>query len=727
MKAFRNAAGPLMLSVTLLGCGGGGSGDEEPPPVSLAELRQRPLALTTEQVPAVMALSLSSADLTVSLADWATAMIKEAARKLPDGSTKACTNSQSSPSTSLMRWVDTNNDGKLNEGDKLTAEFAQCWIPELTSYVTGRLEVRISQLTDARRGSAVGEISFPQLMLFPDASSGSVSAGLAGSLKFSNIVDDFQVRTDVSPSALDDLRIPIAVTDSKTGLVTSINEYIKLPNLTRLVQYDLAKTTMSGSLQVQSEALKGRFDFRFGEGLSAYLLQFPHEGRAEVVGDKGKISITPGAKGAERYFNVKMDSAGDGQYEYSSSADWLNYGLGRLWTDGYSALTNLGDLQEFGGRFDILAEGEPVAWENKKSLMVQFRQELAPGQTLKFRLRQVIEGEAWYMPKTYVDIPANITTKGARTIIRPLVNIEYGGNFELELSQNGLFDLGQPVEVPLRTGQVSYFANGKWDIGTPGDIGLSTWPNTPPNPSLLEGGAGFRVSLTPGVAEMIRSVQWTQISGPRVRFESPNNLITRISLTDTVPGGKAPVLVEVKAIAIDGRESIKKISLMAYGDAALQKGLVHYLDSEEGGVVGQGQAQLILPRPNVTSAYVSDNLVGVGAEYVSIANEETTTSTVAMDSSIGFWLNSGRPLETRLYSTSEVDEETQSVPGVDVNDRGANCNSGSLQGTFRVLEIAPVVGSTPARFAVDYDLRCSSNGSTLRGSVRLNSGIPLRR
>ncbi|MFD2453678.1 hypothetical protein [Ideonella paludis] len=523
------------------------------------------------------------------------------------------------------------------------------------------------------------------------------------------------------------MRIPINVTDPKTGQVTSINEYIKLPNLTRLIQHDLARTTMSGSLQVQSEALRGRFDFRFGNGLSAYLLQFPNEGGAEVIGDRGKIILTPGNKGAERSFSVKMDSAGDGVYEYSSSADWLSYGAGRLWTDGYSTLTNLGELQEVGGQFDILADGESVAWENKKSLVVQFRQELAPGQSLRFRLRQVIDAEAWYMPKTYIDIPAEITTKGARTIIRPLVNIEYGGKFELALSSSGLFDLGQPVEIPLRTGQVSYFSNGNWDVYTSGDIGLSTWPNTPPNPSLLEGGAGFRVSLTPGVAELIRTVQWTQISGPKVTFESPNSLVTKIRLTETVPGGKAPVVAEVKATAIDGRESIKRVTLTAYGDAALKSGLVHYLESQEGGLVGQGQAQLIVPRPNVTSAYVSDNLVGVGAEYVSIANDDTTTSTVGMDSSIAFWLNSGRPLETRLYSTDEVDEETQSVPSVDVNDRGANCNSGFLQGTFRVLEIIPVVGREPARFAVDYDLRCSANGSTLRGSVRFNSSIPLRR
>ncbi|MDZ7814152.1 MAG: hypothetical protein U5L74_14085 [Ideonella sp.] len=192
-------------------------------------------------------------------------------------------------------------------------------------------------------------------------------------------------------------------------------------------------------------------------------------------------------------------------------------------------------------------------------------------------------------------------------------------------------------------------------------------------------------------------------------------------------GGKATVLVEAKAIATDGRESIKRIILTAYGDAALQTGLVHYLDSQEGSWVGQGHAQLIVPKPNVTWAYVSDNMVGVGAEYVSIANDDTTLGSIAMDSQLGFWWDRGQPLAVGSYSTDALDEATQSVPQANISDRGYNCNNGAFQGTFQVLEIAPAAGSAPAKYAVDYDLRCESNGSILRGSVRYNSTIPVRR
>ncbi|MDZ7814153.1 MAG: hypothetical protein U5L74_14095 [Ideonella sp.] len=395
------------MSLTLLGCGGGG-GSEEEKPVSLAELRQRPLALTTDQVPAVTGLSIASASLAIGLGDWAVATLKEASHKLPDGTSKACTNhhnTQTSKSSTRL-WEDTNRDGKLNEGDKISVVFEgdrfsagidQCFVPELGSYVVGRIDIRISQLQDARRGSVAGEISFPQPLIFLDEGGGAATARLAGSLRFSSNVEDFQVRMDIQPSALDDLRIPIDVPDPKTGQIILINEYIKSPSLTRIIQYDVARTTMTGSLQVQSEALKGRFDFRFGNGLSAHLLQFPHEGGAEVVGDKGKISISPGSKNAERYFAVKLDSAGDGTYEYSSTVDWQNFDVGNLWTDGSSSRPFLKDLQELGFQARVLVEGADIAWEGNKPLTVQFMQEITPGQSIEFRLRKVIDTGYWYI------------------------------------------------------------------------------------------------------------------------------------------------------------------------------------------------------------------------------------------------------------------------------------------------------------------------------------------
>ena len=145
---------------------------------------------------------------------------------------------------------------------------------------------------------------------------------------------------------------------------------------------------------------------------------------------------------------------------------------------------------------------------------------------------------------------------------------------------------------------------------------------------------------------------------------------------------------------------------------------VLWMQSEPGDYIGQGQEWLYTDED--APFYVTKNYQnGVSLSLNKFEYPNWFFWSVNFAAASGQLLSPGVYENAMRYPFSYWEGRN----GLSVSGMGRGCNR--LSGEFKVLEIEYGVGSEITRFAADFTQRCEETGPPLRGSLRVNSDIPV--
>lgn len=705
---------PIVLTALMLqACGGGsnGSGGDTPgtgttpvtPPNQSVALR-----LSAGNMELVSTQGLRAAETLLKLAEQAALEVSRIARN--------GTLQMDHLGCSRYTLIDNDANSLPSAGDSLKIEYKKCVLKYLADGTyDGELTVRLTAVEDAINGSLAGTLDFGA-GLVPAEDLENLPSWF-GSLSFRRIKTPLKDQLEVSPSATDDIRRSYKA--SSVGGTDRAEAY-KNPHLTRLLDRQAGRASLSGNVTFVSQRLGGRVEVSIDPQMSGILDSHSDSGSVRIAGADGTRILLPADPKGGMAVQAELDGNGDGKTDSTASFRWAQVFDGYLWSEGSHPFSNLLRARD-DSYLRLLSEPEfqqHAGIAVDAALRLQFERPLSASNQLMARLvdnlSASVEGRKEALEDVWPVIEADVSFHGAVVLIQPRQALRYGHSYQLQLSNTG--DFGQAQEVRLRPAMGSVEARLRV---------LQSSFNTDNMLAVAVTGAGKRSVVMPGLRTMLNvsvpnatslplSYQWSQRSGPAVLLNSTTSPAPEVSLAAGGVPGPARAMLEVKVTDARGRSTTAPVELQTADLTGI--GTVMYFVGDVEGHVAQGQTRAFTSTTG--SFYTSTTVDPLQLRYDDKSGNGIWV--IRMTDATGGVPNVGSYAGAVGYPSSSAN-----LPQFSFSGGGASCDAIS---NFKVLERVIDQEGVVQRFAADFEQRCLNTNSvgTSRGSIRINSELPIR-
>lgn len=658
-----------IMAVMLSACGGGGSGGDNSspaiPPVVVtppAVNAEAPLLLTAANAESVPLLALGYGVTPLAVAqmvmDWSTRLSSSGTV------TRPCTNGGSQSAA----FIDTDGNGRVGTGDKLTLTYTNCRVKELAGVVEGTINIAFNTPSDQQQ--LAGIITFAPG--FGDHTE-IPRQDMLGSVRFdyasSALSRRLHVYSDTQPFIM-------ALSDA----TTKHNETITALDVTHELHLNTARTATNLRLRVASSALGGSFDVTTRTPLSSWF---------DTIGDAGELTIS-GANNTKAGLRVNASFRNRFDTLFGDTVvgkpDSLEVDL--LWSSG-----------------DLLPgnQSRPDYYDTSSSIANGFKLLVAPdtgNMTPRGKLSWVYSrtlatpafSDAVFAGIGIGNVDAIISQDGTIVTVTPASQLKAGGSYELRINTRSRGEVkdvaGNILPVSPLTVNVLNTIQAQLDSG-----GMA--------PILLGPAAALTLDASKSTANgaPVSNVRWRQLSGPPLNIDNPT--APRMTLTGTNPA-KGVAVVELEAINAANESDKRQISIEVLTD--ISKALV-FSSSNNGGI------------PTIDS-----NADTISAPYARYWADSSTLD--IMSTKLRNRLLMGLPAGLRWQaglSASYGTGNSDGVTGSYIGDSGCFTRTGS----FRVIDFVLDTAGNPSKVAIDIDENCS--GTVNKISIRYGSDVPLRK
>jgi hypothetical protein len=533
--AGRALAVALLASALLAACGGGGGAgsSSEPPPVG--DDSRGLVGLTVRNAGDASATAMYVAELALMAGQ---ALIDETlALGAARASSRAVDCGILTASRATARLVDNDGSGGPSAGDRLEIDYDGCHSPRLDYVLRGRLSLLLSALQAGGRSGLSGVIDFGSdpggLELAPRRAPSVTVLRLQGTVGTSYERSAFRTSLKVSATAGQELRLRAADGGGSYRLSSFDFEKATL--------YDRARITLGLTGRLEGDTIGGAVRLSTPLPLTNYIGHYPEphadQGRIEIEGAGGaRVRVLPSAApaaGGDDSFNmrVELDLRGNGGVDAIGTVNWGSVVAGYLWWDELQRLphntTTLASNPE--PRLIAVFAGAD-GWPRDEALRVQLSQPPAPGARLVARLidlglRAPVGTEGTGVP---IEVAVEQQYQGASLWVRPLTRLRPSHRYDLQLSNDGNWSPGRDVWLPrvgmgpISVGPSARFATAdtlRPVIGAPAG-------------ALLVGDGSALLTATDSRTGPGSRYRWSQVSGPALGFDDPDNGETRVRLLD---------------------------------------------------------------------------------------------------------------------------------------------------------------------------------------------------
>lgn len=587
---------------------------------------------------------------------------------------RPCLGWGSAPGSLSVVLFDRQADGRLGAGDRVDISVRDCRIDTLGGdALSGSLAVELTAAADAdtRWTAAVGLSDDVQV------SDGGDPVRLAGRLgvtaSSARLYRQLEVRSADGPLSATVSIDGRNLTDIVTGL-----------QVTKVLRRDTARATTSAALRVASDVLGGAVELSTDTPFSSRWNVMPDAGRMTIRGAGGRaVSILANPALGTQLQSEIAGAPGLGVVALNAldGLFWSGHGIAPV-----RGPINVSPSASTSGPAFIGPDGTdvptrgPLAWQ-----YFEPQTDLASGAVVL----RVAGASAWNQPT----VAATLTVEGALVTLTPSSPLEPGMRYSLQ------WPSGEFLYRPLASLQVS-------DTVDVSVAFTSAAGREGADPQLT----GTQAATVTAVAQprggrSIARVQWRQVSGPPVEFDTPTALSTSIRLLPPGTDGSAgDAVLEVEVETADGEVDRGRLTVPAIADArqATAVGLrlagstARWLRFETNGP----------PRPGYPSGGTWSTIVEPWRMFV---------DPVVLFPAAGMATQPGGSY-TLTPNTGHV------LDWIDGTFRVPGCWGQS--GRVDVLQLQAASGAELTRLAVDFTMNCAE-GHVVEGWIRMNTTEPI--
>ncbi len=707
-------AATMILALQGCGGGGGGGGGSSDPSTPIGPGIDTPLALSTGNFAAVSMQGLRIPEAVLKVGQHAVSEVMRIARNGSLQMDVKC----SDISVAHYGLTDADGNGVPSAGDSLQIDYSRCSIDYLDGVFTGTVVIRLTSVDDAQHGAVSGTIDFGAGL----APMSSAQGKWLGTVNFNRTVTVLGEQLNVDATAADDLRRVYRLPRGASSI--DQREAYRQLHLARSLRRDVARMGVSGSLVLASELLGGRVDIAIDPTMGGYLATYPDTGSARITGAANSRITLPADPAGGASLMAQLDANGDGAADGSATISWGSTIAGFLWSEQNNAME--GSLSVRNDAYLMLISKpdfiQTRGVDLSQPLRLQFNRPVDAGTVLYARLEDhgaMYDGQYGTTRDLLSDewpvVAADVSVQGAMILIRPQAPLRDGHFYQLLVSNIGDFVNAQAVTVRG--------ADGLAQINL--DVQASVF-NTDDMLWAAVSGAGTRsvvmpnrpVTLTatmPLATSMPLRYQWTQLSGPTLVLGAPNGASTSVQWADAGATGIGRAMLQLTVTDNVGRTSITPVEMQVANLESVTTSL--YFQSEAGDFIGGGKTRVYSPQ---TGTFTTDTTRG----YLTVAYTDVVPG-------VGWSLQLRAPGDgvppVGSYNNA-VDMANLQTVSAEMNFGGSGSDCGLLAGNFQVLELQLDGTGVVQRLAVDFDQTCtqSNTPAPLRGSIRINSSLPIR-
>jgi hypothetical protein len=702
-----------VVALALQACGGGGGGGVEAPEPAGPD-RNSPLRPEAGNFAAVSSQGLRSVE---SLLRWGQFAAGEVALLARNGTLQlefGCLDRGSARYT----LVDVDGNGMPSAGDSLRITYDRCYLGALAAEYEGTIVIQLTTVDDALHGAVSGRLDFGSGFAPFDGS----LVTWRGTLDFRRSETALQEALTVSATAANELRRSVRV-QSATRTVEQVDAYPQA-QLERVIEREAARIGVTGSLVLASDRLGGRLDITLAPQMSAYLDTHADSGNVRINGASNtRITLLASAAGSAT-LQAELDSNGDGVTDASSPFDWNSIFDGFLWSernfalmptlvarnDSYLRLLSQPDFNQLRG-VDL-----------SRPLRLQFDRPLSPATLLQARLVDLGSSlDALYgvrdnaLSDVRPVIETDVLLRGAVILVQPREPLRYGHSYQLLVSNTGDFLNAQAVTLRNVSGSAELNVNVQL-AGFNSDDMLWAAVSGAGNRSVVMPGRASTISANvPRATSLPLRYQWAQLSGPSLVLDSPQGASTVVRLADGATPGIARAVLQLTVTDAIGRRSITHVEMQVANLSGVNP--ILYFASSDGDFIGAGQTRVYSVQ---AGSFDTDTTRG----YLTVRYDD-------LDPAVhwNFELSAaggGLPVVGTYTGAVGVGHPVGDAPGLNFNGSGRACFPSA--GSFQLLEIEVDSLGQLQRLAVDFEQTClqSNTPAPIRGSVRINSSLPIR-
>ena len=701
-----------IATLALWGCGGGGgggSGSSAPagPDGTVA------LPLTTANISAVSSGSFSTVSTLLKVAMHASSEVARLARNGTLQLDYKC----SSVGKAHYTLIDNDGNGVPSAGDVVQIDYTDCPLVYMDGPFDGTLIIRLASADDPVRGAISGTIDFGAGL----SSSDSYNGKWFGTLDFQRVVTLLQDQVSVAATTANDLhrmfRLPNGV-NSVDQLETYQN-----PQLSRVLQRDTARVTLTGSLGLESQRIGGRVDIALASELSAYLNSDPDSGSLTITGATGSRIVLPADPLGGANTQATLDANGDGVIDSTTSLIWNSLFTGFLWSEQNASL-ELGSVRNdlYLAIFDAPRFNQNQGVDVDRPVSLQINRPVSSSTVIYAwlidhgpSLAGIYGTGSDLLTTTLPVIDVDVSIHGALIAFQPHQNLQYGHDYQLLISS--VNDQQNPAALTLTAatpGPADLHPNGQVAFFNSDDM---LWPaiSGAVNRSLVMPGVSPTISaIVPTATSLPLRFQWSQVDGPPLTFGTSTVANTTVQL----PAGSAPgiAIATLRLTITDaiGRISITPFQMQTANLAGAQQ--VLYFNSSVGDPVGVGATRAFSEQ---TGTFTTDTTLGPLTVNYHDVNPAFWYSLQLISAS------GGVPPAGNYTGVEGIGYSTDLVPKMAFDGGGSAC--GASSDSFQVLELQLDVNGVVQKLAADFQQLCTQNNTPapLHGSIRINSSLPI--
>lgn len=660
---------PLLLASLLTACGGGGGGSESVAPTP-------PVTVTPPVTPATAPLLLSSSNvqtapvvaLVYGVTPLAVAqMVVDWSARFGAGTSASISRSCGNGGLQKAAFVDTDANGRLGSGDKLSITYVNCQVKELDGIIEGTMNVTFT--APAANQQLAGSISFAPG--FGDHTE-TPRQDIGGSVRFDYNSGALSRQLHVYS---DTQAMTMIFSDGKTSTTDTLTALDVLQEL----RLDTARTATRINLHLASGLLGGSLDISTPTPLASWF---------DTYADAGELLLS-GAGGSKASLRVNPSNRNQFDFLLGNSAvgapDSLDVGI--LWSSGNWLPNNSAHL----AYYDI----KPAQPNDFKLLVAPDTSKVAPSASLSWAYSRPLSTSA-FTDARFVDLSNNTNTvdarisyNGAVVTVTPVSQLKAGATYSLRINTNTFAPVRDINGNTLPPPVVSVYV----------DQSIRAFISTDGTPPLLLGPTGTLTLSAAGSSangSPVSSTRWRQVSGPALAMDKPN--ATRVTLSSASPSrGIAVVALDVTNAA--GETDSQQITVDVLSDVA--QAMVYSSRS------GTGDFKL-----DSSARTVRDPITYYGNNTLQLLSP-TSLNTFLIGLPGNLTWQTGLALSYGAGNTSGT-----------TGRANLNC-SGVQSGSFQVLDFALDGNGKLARAAIDYDDICE--GVLTQTSIRYRSDLPVRK
>lgn len=657
----------LSLAFLLSACGGGGgaSSPAMPPVTPPAASAETPLLLTASNAaPApILAFSAGAAALgTAQMAiDWAGRFSASATQSKP------CLGSGTQSAT----FSDSDANGQVSAGDKLSVTYVACYSKELEGVIDGTMNVTFAAPGNGQQ--LAGTISFAAG--FGDHST-TPREDLAGSLRFEHSVTPIsrllRVHSDTQPFVM----VYSDASQTKKERITALE-------LQHDLRIDTARATTSMRYRLASDLLGGSLDVSTPTPWRSWFDTYPDAGELLLTGaNNSKASLRAKLQPSTDHLSILL---GDTVLETVPAL-----GTGFLWSSGAWQPKNA-SLEQYTIKQDL-----PSGFQ---LLTAPDTSKLAPAGALTWTYTRTLDTPQLHNAlfrqhgNDPVDIPATISTNGAILTITPSSQLRAGATYNLTFDNVQISPIrdiaGNALDSPAGIVHVAQ--------------SVSAVISTHGAPALLLGAAAT-LTLDAGGSSANGSpasgTRWRQLSGPALSMD--NASASRVTLSSATPS-KGVAVIELEASNAIGEWDKRTISIDVLTDTS--------------------QALVFSYRFSNGDTLIDNNATSSTAPYVRHFADKNTLDIMSTKNHARFLV--ALPAGQRWQAGMTLTYGPGNADGVEggMLDWGGARNCSRETGRFKVLDYATDASGNVTRVAIDLDDDCA--GERAQISIRYGTDLPL--